>query len=125
MDEFGKWLARRDWADVAQAPGSNAKPDIYQGAVTEAMEAFFPLITVRKKTSDCPWINNRIRKLIRRRKGIYRREGRSATWRRLKKITDELIKERRAIYLNSQKECLLVDDATSTKREGLPDQGPA
>ena len=76
------------------------------------MESFFPLITVRKKSTDCPWINHRIRKLIRRRKGVYRREGRSAKWRRLKKLTERLIHDRRLVYLDSQKECLLVEDAT-------------
>ena len=70
------------------------------------------LITVRKKSTDCPWINNRIRKLVRRRKGIYRREGRSPKWRRMKALTDELIKKRRMVYLGSQKECLLAEDAT-------------
>ena len=88
MGEFGSWLAGRDWADVVQAEGSNAKAELYQEAVTGALEQFFPLITVRKKSTDCPWISNRIRKLIRRRKGIYRREGRSSKWRRIKKLTD-------------------------------------
>ena len=57
IDQFGKWLAGRDWADVVQAPDSNTKATIYQEAVTGAMESFFPLITVRKKSTDCPWIN--------------------------------------------------------------------
>ena len=112
VDQFGRWLAGRDWADVVQSEGSNAKANLYQEAVTGAMEEVFPLITVRKKSTDCPWISNRIWKLIRRRKGVYRREGRSAKWKRLKKLTDEMIKERRRIYLDSQKECLLVEDAT-------------
>ena len=50
--------------------------------------------------------------MIRRRKGIYRREGRSKKWRRLKKITDDLIRDRSKVYLDSQKECLLAEDAT-------------
>lgn len=84
---------------------------MYQEAVTGAMEKFFPLLTVRRKSTDCPWINNRVRKLIRRRRGVYRRESRSSKWRRLKKITDELIKNRRETYLQSQRDCLLVEDA--------------
>lgn len=61
--------------DVVTAEGSNNKAITYQAAVTEAMEECFLLITVRRKSSDCPWINRRIRKLISRRKGIYVREG--------------------------------------------------
>ena len=76
------------------------------------MERSFPLITVRKKSTECPWINNRIMKVIRRRKRVYRREGQLAKWRRLKKVTEDLVRDRRHTYLNSQKECLLVEDAT-------------
>ena len=90
VKNFGDWLTGYDWASLVQAEGSNKKAQMYQDAVTGAMEDFFPLITVRRKSSDCPWINNRVRKLIRRRRGIYRREGRSEKWRRLKKVTDEL-----------------------------------
>ena len=88
---------------VVQAVGSNRKAEMYQEAVTLAMENFFPLVTVRKKSTDCPWINNRIRKLTARRQGIYRCEGRSEKWRRLKRITDEIIKKRREAYLQSQR----------------------
>ena len=108
---FGDWLAAYDWAGLVQAGGSNLKAEMYQEAVNQAMERFFPLITVRRKSTDCPWINNRIRKLVRRRKGIYKREGRSEKWRRLKKITDELIGKRKENYLQSQRSVLLVEDA--------------
>ena len=70
VEKFGQWLAGHDWADVADAEGSNRKAVLYQEAVTGAMERVFPLITVRKKSTDCPWINRRIRRLIARRKGI-------------------------------------------------------
>ena len=111
VGNFGAWLAQKDWVDVATAEGSNNKATAYQDAVTGAMEQCFPLITVRRKSTDCPWINNRIRKLISRRKGIYIREGRSQRWKRLKRVTDELIKKRRNTYLDSQRQCLLVEDA--------------
>ena len=111
VDQFGAWLASKDWTDVFEAQSSNDKACLYQDAVTNAMEAIFPLITVRKKSTDCPWINNRIRRLIASRKGIYRREGRSKKWRRLKKVIDDLIKKRRDKYLDSQRNCLLVEDA--------------
>lgn len=92
--EFGKWLAGKDWADVVQATGSKREDELYQEEVMGAMERCFSLITDR--------INNRIRRQIKKRKGIYRKEGRS----------DILIKNRRATHLESQKECILVKDAT-------------
>ena len=93
VKEFGSWLAQKDWVDVATAEGSNRKAECYQKEVTAALERVFPLITVRKKSTNCPWINARIRRLISRRKGIYIREARSEKWRRLKKISDDFIKK--------------------------------
>ena len=76
MKDFGKCLAGHDWGNVAMAEGSNAKANLYyQATVTAALERYFPLISVRKKSTD--WINARIRKLVKRRKKVYRKEGRS------------------------------------------------
>ena len=111
VKKFGQWLAGFDWYRITELEGSNKKADYYQATVTEALEKYFPLIKVRRKTTDCPWINNRIRKLIKNRNEIYLREGWSAKWRRMKKWIDGLVKRRQASYLQSQRNALLVDDA--------------
>ena len=43
-------------------------------------------------------------------RGIYRREGRSPKWRRIRKLLEELIERRRAKYCGSQKDALLASD---------------
>ena len=75
---FGGWLAHKDWTDLESEEASNGKAAIYQREVVGAMEACFPLIQVRRKSTDPPWINSRIRKKLQQRRGIYWREGRSA-----------------------------------------------
>ena len=55
---------------------SNGKAEIYQREVVGAMEACFSLITMRRKSTDPPWINGAIRRKLQKRRGIYRREGR-------------------------------------------------
>ena len=124
--EFGAWLAGFDWAELASMVGSNPKAEYYQEQVTAAMERFFPLITVHRRSSDCPWINARIQQLTRKRRKVYLKEGRSAKWKRLKKLTDRLIGERRAKYLEGQKKGLMVQDASRnffSQCERLPIQG--
>ena len=79
--------------------------------VVGALEAFFPLITTRRKSSELPWINQRIRKRIRQRKDVYKKEGRSARWKRLKKITDEMLAARKKRYVEVQKNNLTGEDA--------------
>ena len=111
VNEFGAWIAGFDWAALDELEGSNPKADYYQEVVSWAMGRFFPLITVHRKSSECPWINARIRELTRKRRKIYLNEGRSGKWRRMKKLCERLIGQRRQKYLESQKEGLLVQDA--------------
>ena len=83
----------------------------YQAVMNKAMETFFPLVTVKRKSTDLPWMNARLRSLIKKRKGIYRREGSSDKWRKIKEHIEDIVKERRQRYLDSQKQGLLVEDA--------------
>ena len=97
---------------MSRAVGSNDKAAAYQEIVTAAVNRFFPRKITRRKSSDLPWINTRIRRKIARRKVIFRDEGRSARWRRHKQITDRLIKDRREGYFSVQKVHILAKDAS-------------
>ena len=89
--EYGRWLAAQRWEDVTGAEGSNGKANAYQKLVGDALERIFPLVTVRRKLTDPPWYNAKIRKRITQKKGIYRREGRSPKWRKIKKLLEDLV----------------------------------
>ena len=80
--DFKAWVVSHDWSEVLQATGSNRKVDIYQAEVMAALHRFFPLKITRRRLTDLPWINTRIRKKIARRKAIFRDEGRLPRWRR-------------------------------------------
>ena len=62
--------------------------------MNKAMETFFPLVTVKRKSTDLPWMNARLRSLIKKKKGINRREGSSEKWRRIKDHIEDTVKER-------------------------------
>ena len=85
-EKFGRWLASMDWSELEAAGTSNEKTEIYQMEVTRAQDRLFPLITVRRQSNDPPWYNRNIKRRIKQKKGIYRREGRSQKWRRLKRV---------------------------------------
>ena len=67
----------KDWAELEHVWDSNGKTNIYQRDVIWALEDCFPLVTVKRRSSDPPGITGKSRKELRRKKGIYRREGRS------------------------------------------------
>ena len=110
-DQFGAWLASFDWSGMFDLQGSNKKAEYYQETVTSALERYFPLVRVRRKTTDCPWISKGVIKMIRNRKEIYQREGFSQKWDTLREVIEKKIRDRREKYLQSQRDCLLVDDA--------------
>ena len=63
------------------------------------------------RSTDLPWINKAVSKRIRRRNEIYKKEGRSDLWKYWKKITDEMIKQRKINYMNNKKQQLIEKDA--------------
>ena len=107
---FREWLASMTWDELHREPTSNGKGGIYQREVTAAQNRFFPEITVKRKASEPPWFNWKIKKKMRQKKGIYKREGRSPKWRRVKKILEDLIDKRRQNYAGSQKDALMAQD---------------
>ena len=48
---------------------------------------------------------------MRQRKAVYKREGRSAAWKRLKKITNAMLEKRKERYVLVQKDNLLSSDS--------------
>ena len=103
-------MVLHDWDEVLEAQGSNAKAAAYQKYLEAAMDVFFPYKTTARNSNDSPWINAGIKRRIRQRHGIYQREGRSAKWKCLKKVTDTIIRKRRKVYMDSQRDDLLQDD---------------
>ena len=55
------------------------------------MSDCFPVITVRRKSTEGPWITPKIRLKIKRRKAVFKKQGRSKVWKKLKKVTTKMI----------------------------------
>ena len=71
VQQFKEWVVMHDWQEVLSAGGSNDKANAYQRTITKALDEFFPKKTTRKKSTDLPWMNKRIEKLIKNRKLLY------------------------------------------------------
>ena len=99
-NQFADWAAAQTWEEVLAADGSNDKARKFQLALDWAMDEFFPLKTIRRKDGDLPWINDVAVKKIKKKKAVFKDEGRS---RRFKAIEKEL--ER---YIDKQREKFLV-----------------
>ena len=92
--KFKEWILSQDWIDIYTPTCTNEKATNYQNLMNSAMSTCFPVVTVRRKTSEDPWITDKIRKKIRRRKALFRAQGRSRAWKKLKKVTTKMIQYR-------------------------------
>ena len=99
---FEEWVRDHDWSEVSGDPSEMASA--LGKTLNKAMEAFFPLITRRLRSDQDPWINTALEKMIVRRKRIFSIQGRSKSWKKVKKKTEAIIRERKQGYLNYQVE---------------------
>ena len=83
--KFKNWIISQDCSSVFREKTSNKKAECYQELVNYAMQKCFPTVTVKKKSTDDPWITDKIRKKIKQRKKIFKKQGRSKAWKKLKK----------------------------------------
>ena len=110
-EDFGRWIVQQDWHEVLEATGSDGKADALQDILDAAMDTFFPLKTVRRKSTDPPWITKKIKKRIKRCMRRYVKEGRSELWHAVKRVTDEIIKQGKARYMSPKRDQLTAPDA--------------
>ena len=108
---FLDWIKSMDWKELRDKPDTSSKADYLARELDGAMERFFPMKTTTKLESDPPWINDEVRRQVKKRRKIYNREGRSFTWKQMKKRTRALIRRRAKNYMEGQKKVLLGPDA--------------
>ena len=111
---FQSWVSQHDFAEVYSAGDVNAQLKNFLGTLEGKMNEYFPYKTTTRRERDPPWINPHVKALIRKRRKIYHREGRSAKWKSLMKRVRQLVRKRAAKYWEHQKRTLLSRDAGRT-----------
>ena len=101
---FKEEIRSMDWSEVLNERGSNAMATKLNLALTDLMDKHFPLKTVRRKESDLPWINETARKMIRKKKAVYKAEGPSARWTHLREKLDQYLDNRQQAFLAKQRD---------------------
>ena len=109
--EFEQLLSKESWQTVLSATGSNNKQRALQRILDSATDACFPLKTSRKREDDLPWMNDVARKKIKKKKAVYRDEGKSRRWEALLADLERYLAARQEIYLQKQRDNLLTDNA--------------
>ena len=78
---FREWVVFHEWTEVLEAEGSNRKADAYQKTINGALDKIFPWKTSRRRSNEHPWMNKRMKKLIKEQKDLFWEEGgRTGVW---------------------------------------------
>ena len=97
---FGDWILDHDWSEIRG--NSSEMAESLGRTLDRAIDSCFSLITRRLRSDQDPWINVALERMIERRKKIFRIQGRSKSWKKIKKRTEEIIRERKRVYLEYQ-----------------------
>ena len=110
-ENFREEMKNTDWSDVISAIGSNDKARVFQSILDDMMNRHFPWKTVKKKSSDLPWFNQTAKKKVRKKKAVFRDEGKSDRWKALAADLEEYLSKRREVFLQKQRNNLTGPDA--------------
>ena len=105
------FLEQADWTTVTNCSSVHTMVDRLHDIFEKGMEVCYDRVTTSRKSNQPQWINQRVIDLIAQRRAIFRREGRSEAWKRLKKKTRAIIKRRKSYFNKKKREKML--EATS------------
>ena len=102
--DFKQRIMNEKWTAVTDAlPNGHLMAVKFHEVLNNHLEACYSWKRVRRKSNDKPWITDGIRRQMKRRKAIFRREGRSEHWKRLDKSIKKLLNFRKSKYNMNQK----------------------
>ena len=99
---FGADLRRVRW-DVAlpdTAPPATLVEN-FERILKDLTDRHFPLVKIRCRSNEPPWITNGIRRLARLKRRVYKRENKSRLWKTLDSRTQELIAASKEKYVDN------------------------
>ena len=101
IDKMRSWLMEETWDTVYKAESSHEKAAIFQDMLMTKFNMFFPEKIRKINSDDAPWITQKLKKMDRRRKRIFRKQRRSEKWKILdKNFKDEVKSAKENFYKN-------------------------
>ena len=98
-NDFKLSLGNQDW-DFLKDLGSEEAVEAFGEKVGALTDHHFPFKTFRRRSNEKPWITNGIRKKSRRKRMIFKKRGRSASWRELARNIEEEVKESKEAFVD-------------------------
>ena len=81
---FGERLLQTNWQEIAGECSSATAANL-EKKLTEIHNECFPIKRTAIRSCDPPWYTKKLKRMIRNRKRLFKRQGRSARWKKKKK----------------------------------------
>ena len=99
LNEMKKWLSTQVWTEVFDEESAHRKAEILQNLLVSAFEELFPEKVKKVANDDQPFINEKLKKMKRKKCREFQKHRRSEKWRTLEeKYQDELGKTKKDYY---------------------------
>ena len=103
-DAFVSELRDGDWSSLDEASCVDDQWVFLEDRIRTLTEKHFPLVTVRKRSNESPWITRAIRRLWKKKIRIYKKEGRSQAWWDTDRIVQQKIETSRVEFVEKMLE---------------------
>ena len=98
-------LAGVDWAS---ALGNSGDPttlvENFERILSQLADEHFPIVRRRVRSNEAPWVTDGVRSLQKKKKRVYKRDGKCRLWLTLQNKVDELLETSKQQFANKAKE---------------------
>ena len=98
IEEMRAWMMDQDWNEIFKAETAHEKAPLFQKILIQKYESIFPEKTRKINSDDSPWLTQKLKKMDRRRKRVYRKERRSEKWHNLDRAFKKEVKVAKANF---------------------------
>ena len=95
-DEIFDWKIREEkWDDIYEGGNPEKMTEKFTCVIEKIMDEAYPWRKTKHRNTDDPWIDDDVRRNVRKRKKILAKEGRSVKWKEATRRTDLTIQRRK------------------------------
>ena len=96
------WFMEQSWQGVYQTESAHDKAKVFQDILVKKLDEIFPEKIRKIQSDDQPWISQKLKKMDRKRKRIYRKERKSEKWSKMNKLFKKEVKSAKANFYKDQ-----------------------
>ena len=93
IDALGRWISSESWEQLLAASEVDTKLEIFTSTVFTMLNAVAPEKEIKICLDDPPWMNTRIKLVIRQRNREFDKSGKSSKWRKLLKRSKNMVRD--------------------------------